>query len=95
LTGHSVCTRQIATAAILFTGANSFNGFPALANCRRGRFLPRQLTSAVNASVVLNSIIVLTALSIVLLIVTGSKVVPSFRSMPSGCSPGSRWPVMA
>ena len=70
---HSV---QIATAAILFTGANtSFNGFPALANfVAEDRFLPRQLTKRGQRLVFSNGIIVLTALSIVLLIVTGGSV---------------------
>ena len=77
LTGHILYVLvQIATAAILFTGANtSFNGFPALANfVAEDRFLPRQLTKRGQRLVFSNGIIVLTALSIVLLIVTGGSV---------------------
>ena len=77
LTGHILYALvQIATAAILFTGANtSFNGFPALANfVAEDRFLPRQLTKRGHRLVFSNGIIVLTALSIVLLIVTGGSV---------------------
>jgi amino acid transporter len=76
-TGHILYALvQIATAAILFTGANtSFNGFPALANfVAEDRFLPRQLTNRGQRLVFSNGIIVLTALSIVLLIVTGGSV---------------------
>ena len=67
---------QVATAAILFTGANtSFNGFPTLANfVAEDRFLPRQLTTRGHRLVFSNGIIVLTVLSIVLLIVSGGSV---------------------
>ena len=67
---------QIATAAILFTGANtSFNGFPALANfVAEDRFLPRQLTRRGHRLVFSNGIIVLTVLSVALLIGTGGTV---------------------
>ena len=67
---------QIATAAILFTGANtSFNGFPTLANfVAEDRFLPRQLTTRGHRLVFSNGIIVLTVLSIALLIVSGGSV---------------------
>lgn len=67
---------QASTAAILFTGANtSFNGFPALANfVAEDRFLPRQLTKRGHRLVFSNGIITLTALSVVLLVVTGGSV---------------------
>ncbi|HEY7054164.1 MAG TPA: amino acid permease [Mycobacterium sp.] len=67
---------QIATAAILFTGANtSFNGFPALASfVADDRFLPRQLTARGHRLVFSNGIIALTALSVALLIFTGGGV---------------------
>lgn len=67
---------QIATAAILFTGANtSFNGFPALANYVAGdRFLPRQLAKRGHRLVFSNGIILLTVLSVSLLIFTGGSV---------------------
>jgi amino acid transporter len=67
---------QTATAAILFTGANtSFNGFPALASfVAEDRFLPRQLMKRGYRLVFSNGIIVLTALSVVLLLATGASV---------------------
>ncbi|TSE01499.1 amino acid permease [Skermania sp. ID1734] len=67
---------QIASAAILFTGANtSFNGFPALANfVAEDRFLPRQLTKRGHRLVFSNGILVLTVLSVALLIATGGTV---------------------
>jgi amino acid transporter len=67
---------QASTAAILFTGGNtSFNGFPALASfVAEDRFLPRQLTKRGHRLVFSNGIIVLTALSLVLLVVTGGSV---------------------
>jgi amino acid transporter len=67
---------QIATALILFTGANtSFNGFPALANfVAEDRFLPRQLTKRGHRLVFSNGIIVLAILGIALLIGTGGSV---------------------
>lgn len=67
---------QIATAAILFTGANtSFNGFPALANfVAADRFLPRQLGKRGHRLVFSNGIIVLALLAIVLLVATGGSV---------------------
>ncbi|WP_019971436.1 amino acid permease [Mycobacterium sp. 141] len=67
---------QIATASILFTGANtSFNGFPALASfVAEDRFLPRQLTKRGHCLVFSNGIIVLTALSVALLVATGGSV---------------------
>ncbi|KBZ59049.1 APC family permease [Mycobacterium colombiense] len=67
---------QAATAAILFTGANtSFNGFPALASfVAEDRFLPRQLTKRGHRLVFSNGIITLTALSVALLVTTGGSV---------------------
>lgn len=67
---------QASTAAILFTGANtSFNGFPALASfVAEDRFLPRQLMKRGHRLVFSNGIIVLTALSVVLLVITGGSV---------------------
>lgn len=67
---------QAATAAILFTGANtSFNGFPALASfVAEDRFLPRQLTKRGHRLVFSNGIIALTALSVALLVTTGGSV---------------------
>jgi amino acid transporter len=67
---------QAATAAILFTGANtSFNGFPALASfVAEDRFLPRQLMKRGHRLVFSNGIIALTALSVALLLVTGGSV---------------------
>jgi amino acid transporter len=67
---------QIATAGILFTGANtSFNGFPALASfVAEDRFLPRQLTRRGHRLVFSNGIITLTVFSVLLLIVTGGTV---------------------
>src|SRR5580693_6512249 len=67
---------QVSTAAILYTGANtSFNGFPALASfVADDRFLPRQLMTRGYRLVFSNGIIALTALSVVLLVVTGGSV---------------------
>jgi amino acid transporter len=67
---------QTASAAILFTGANtSFNGFPALASfVAEDRFLPRQLMKRGYRLVFSNGIITLTALSVVLLLATGGSV---------------------
>ncbi|OBF67703.1 DNA-binding protein [Mycobacterium sp. 852002-51971_SCH5477799-a] len=67
---------QAATAAILFTGANtSFNGFPALASfVAEDRFLPRQLMKRGHRLVFSNGIIALAALSVLLLVVTGGSV---------------------
>ncbi len=67
---------QTATAAILFTGANtSFNGFPALASfVAEDRFLPRQLMKRGHRLVFSNGIITLTALSVILLLTTGGSV---------------------
>ncbi len=67
---------QIASAAILFTGANtSFNGFPFLASfVAEDRFLPQQLTKRGHRLVFSNGIIVLTVVSVLLLVVTGGSV---------------------
>jgi amino acid transporter len=67
---------QAATAAILFTGANtSFNGFPALASfVAEDRFLPRQLMKRGHRLVFSNGIIALAALSVALLVTTGGSV---------------------
>ena len=67
---------QTSTAAILFTGANtSFNGFPALASfVAEDRFLPRQLMKRGHRLVFSNGIIVLTAFSVALLVITGGSV---------------------
>jgi amino acid transporter len=67
---------QASSAAILYTGANtSFNGFPALASfVAEDRFLPRQLMTRGYRLVFSNGIITLTALSVMLLIVTGGSV---------------------
>ncbi|TVT30225.1 amino acid permease, partial [Amycolatopsis rhizosphaerae] len=67
---------QLASALILYTGANtSFNGFPFLASfVAEDRFLPRQLTKRGHRLVFSNGILVLTALSVVLLVLTGGSV---------------------
>ncbi len=67
---------QFASALILFTGANtSFNGFPFLASfVAEDRFLPRQMTKRGHRLVFSNGILVLTALSVALLIITGGTV---------------------
>ena len=67
---------QASSAAILFTGANTgFNGFPALASfVAEDRFLPRPLTKRGHRLVFSNGIITLTALAVVLLLVTRASV---------------------
>jgi amino acid transporter len=67
---------QAATAAILYTGGNtSFNGFPALASFVAGdRFLPGPLMKRGHRLVFSNGIITLTALAVVLLVITGGSV---------------------
>nr|WP_241665744.1 APC family permease [Prescottella subtropica] len=67
---------QTATALILFTGANtSFNGFPFLASfVADDAFLPRQLRRRGHRLVFSNAIIMLTAVAIVLLVVTDARV---------------------
>jgi len=74
---------QTASAAILFFGANtSFNGFPALTSfVAEDSFLPRPMMKRGHRLVFSNAIIVLTALAVTLLIVTGGSVdaiVPMF-----------------
>jgi amino acid transporter len=67
---------QAASAAILYNGANtSFNGFPALANfVARDQFLPRPLMKRGHRLVFSNAILLLTALALVLLLITGGSV---------------------
>jgi amino acid transporter len=67
---------QAASAAILFTGANtSFNGFPPLASfVAEDSFLPRPLTKRGHRLRFSNGIITLTALALALLLVTGGSV---------------------
>src|SRR5271154_617098 len=64
---------QAASAAILFFGANtSFNGFPALTSfVAEDSFLPRPMMKRGHRLVFSNAIIVLTALAVTLVIVTG------------------------
>ncbi|MFI5643000.1 APC family permease [Kitasatospora sp. NPDC051705] len=63
---------QVATALILYTGANtSFNGFPFLAGfVAEDSFLPRQLTQRGHRLAFSNGILVLTAVSLALLLVS-------------------------
>jgi amino acid transporter len=75
--GHVVFfLMQAATAAILFTGANTaFNGFPALASfIAADRFLPRPLTKRGHRLVFSNGIVTLTVLAVALLLVTRGSV---------------------
>jgi amino acid transporter len=67
---------QTASAAILFFGANtSFNGFPALTSfVAEDSFLPRPLVKRGHRLVFSNAIITLTALALILLVVTGGSV---------------------
>jgi amino acid transporter len=67
---------QAASAAILFFGANtSFNGFPALTSfVAEDSFLPRPMMKRGHRLVFSNAIIVLTALSVTLVIVTRGSV---------------------
>ncbi len=67
---------QLATALILYTGANTpFTGFPFLASfVAEDSFLPRQLTRRGHRLAFSNGIIALTALALVLLLVTGGNV---------------------
>ena len=67
---------QLATALILFTGANTpFTGFPFLASfVAEDSFLPRRLTRRGHRLAFSNGIIVLTALALALLLVTGGTV---------------------
>ncbi|MGW1077931.1 APC family permease [Streptomyces sp. NPDC002537] len=67
---------QLATALILYTGANTpFTGFPFLASfVAEDRFLPRQLTRRGHRLAFSNGIISLTVVSLALLIVTGGSV---------------------
>jgi amino acid transporter len=67
---------QAASAAILFTGANTgFGGFPALASfVAEDRFLPRPLTKRGHRLVFSNGLITLAVLAVILLLVTGGSV---------------------
>ncbi|MEB4211220.1 APC family permease [Mycobacterium sp. 94-17] len=67
---------QASSAAILLTGANTgFNGFPALASfVAQDRFLPQPLTKRGHRLVFSNGIILLTALAVILLLVTRGSV---------------------
>lgn len=67
---------QASTAAIVFTGCNtSFNGLGSLASfVAEDRFLPRPLTKRGHRLVFSNGILTLTALAIVLLILTEASV---------------------
>ncbi len=67
---------QLATMLILYTGANTpFSGFPFLASfVAEDRFLPHQLTKRGHRLAFSNGIIVLAALSVTLLLVTGAHV---------------------
>ncbi|HEU5271760.1 MAG TPA: amino acid permease [Jatrophihabitans sp.] len=67
---------QIATALILFTGANTpFTGFPFLANfVAEDSFLPRQLTRRGHRLAFSNGIIILTLLSMILLVAGKANV---------------------
>ncbi|MFD7866655.1 APC family permease [Streptomyces sp. NPDC059783] len=67
---------QLATALILYTGANTpFTGFPFLASfVAQDRFLPRMLTRRGHRLAFSNGILTLTALSLALLLVTGASV---------------------
>lgn len=74
---------QAASAAILFTGANTgFTGFPAMASfVAEDRFLPRPLTKRGHRLRFSNGIITLAVLAVALLLATGasvSKLVPLY-----------------
>jgi amino acid transporter len=77
LIGHvGFAVVQVATALILFTGANTpFTGFPFLANfVAEDSFLPRQLTRRGHRLAFSNGIIVLTLFAVALLAVVGANV---------------------
>ncbi len=77
LIGHAgFVAVQVATALILFTGANTpFTGFPFLANfIAEDSFLPRQLTRRGHRLAFSNGIIVLTVAALALLIGVGAHV---------------------
>jgi amino acid transporter len=67
---------QASSAAILFSGANTaFSGFPSLASfVAADRFLPRPLTKRGHRLSFSNGIITLTAVAVVLLVVTHGSV---------------------
>jgi amino acid transporter len=75
--GHLVYLAVVfCTVLILWTGANtSFNGFPFLASfVAEDRFLPAKLTKRGHRLVFSNGIIVLTAISLALIVVTRANV---------------------
>lgn len=67
---------QLATALVLYTGANTpFTGFPYLASfVAEDRFLPRVLTRRGHRLAFSNGIIALTVVSLALLLATGASV---------------------
>ena len=67
---------QVATALILFTGANTpFTGFPFLASfIAEDSFLPRQLTRRGHRLAFSNGIVVLTVVALALLLGVGAHV---------------------
>ena len=67
---------QLATALILYTGANTpFTGFPFLASfVAEDRFLPRQLTRRGHRLAFSNGIIALAVVALALLVVTDASV---------------------
>jgi hypothetical protein len=67
---------QVATALILFTGANTpFTGFPFLASfIAEDSFLPRQMTRRGHRLAFSNGIIVLTAFAVALILGVGAHV---------------------
>ena len=89
------CLVQLATALILYTGANTpFTGFPFLASfVAEDSFLPRQLTRRGHRLAFSNGIIVLTVLSLALLLGHRRPRRQRWsRSTRSACSPASPWP---
>ncbi len=86
---------QFSTALILILGANtSYNGFPLLVSfIAEDAYLPRPFTTRGHRLVYSNGILALTAVSIVILVVTeGAGRRASSPSTPARCSPVSRWP---
>ena len=85
---------QIATALILYTGANTpFTGFPFLASfVAEDSFLPRQLTRRGHRLAFSNGIIVLTVQRWRCCSASARTSTSWFRSTRSACSPASRWP---
>ena len=87
-TGHVLV--QIATALILYTGANTpFTGFPFLANfIAEDSFLPRQLTRRGHRLAFSNGIIVLTIAALALLLGVGAHVDKLIPFYPIGVFTG-------